>query len=86
MEDAPQLLKIPTSECPEIWIRLPQHKYPKSLSSIEDPMVPLEQNLYGHPLAGFLWDRLFDEVLLGLGWKKGPNWECLFVHRKQGFF
>ena len=23
----------------------------------EDPVVPLERNLYGHPLAGLLWER-----------------------------
>ena len=34
MEDAPKLLKIPKSECPDIWIRLPRHKLPKSWSSI----------------------------------------------------
>ena len=26
IEDAPKLLKIPKSECPDIWIRLPKHK------------------------------------------------------------
>ena len=26
MEDAPKSLKIPKSECPDIWIRLPRHK------------------------------------------------------------
>ena len=55
MEDAPKLLKIPKSECPDIWIRLPRYKWPKSWSSMEDPVVPLERNLYGHPLAGLLW-------------------------------
>ena len=50
MEDAPKLLKIPNSECPDIWTRLPRHKWPKSLSSVEDPVVPFERNLYGHPL------------------------------------
>ena len=54
MEDAHKLLKIPKSECPDIWIRLPRHKWPKSWSSMEDPVVPLERNLYGHPLAGLL--------------------------------
>ena len=49
-------------------------------------MVPPERNLYGHPLAGLLWERQFEEVLLELGWEKVPNWECLFVHRKQGYF
>ena len=52
MEDAHKLLRIPKLECPDIWIRLPRHNWPKSWSSIEDPVVPLERNLYGHPLAG----------------------------------
>ena len=43
MEDAPKLLKIPKSECPDIWIRLPKHKWPKSWSSMEDPVVLLER-------------------------------------------
>ena len=34
-EDAHKLLKTPKSECPDIWIRLPRHKWPKSWSSIE---------------------------------------------------
>ena len=56
MEDAPSLLKIPKSECPNIWICLPKHKWPKSWSSMEDPVVPLERNLYGHPLnSGKFW-------------------------------
>ena len=32
-EDAPKLLKIPTSECPDIWIRLPRHKWQSFLLS-----------------------------------------------------
>ena len=35
MEDAHKLLKIPKSECPDIWIRLPRHKWPKSWSSMK---------------------------------------------------
>ena len=84
MEDAHKLLKIPKSECPDIWIRLPRHKWPKSWSSMEDPVVPLERNLYGHPVAGLLWERQFEKVLLKHGWEKIPNWECLFVHREKG--
>ena len=52
MEDAPKLLKIPKSECPDIGIRLPRHKWPKSWTNIEDTVVPLERDLFGHPLAG----------------------------------
>ena len=64
MEDAPTLLKFPKSECPDIWIRLPEHKWPKSWSSMEDPVVPLERNLYGHPLGELLWERQFEKILL----------------------
>ena len=74
--DAPTVLKIPKSECPDIWIRLPKHKWPKSWSSMEDPVVPLERNLYHHPLAGLLWERQFWKVLLEHGWENVPNWEC----------
>ena len=86
IEDAPKLLKIPKSERPDTWIRLPRHKWPKSRSSVEDLVVPLERNLYGHPLAGLLWERQFEKILLKHGWGKIPNWECLFVHREKGLF
>ena len=48
VEDAHKLLKIPKSECPDIWFRLPRHKWPKSWSS-------MERELYGHPLVGLFW-------------------------------
>ena len=48
----------------DIWIRLPKHKWPKSWSSMEDPVVPLERNLYGHRLAGLLWESQFEKILL----------------------
>ena len=86
IEDAPKSLKIPKSECPDTWIRLPRHRWPKSWSTMEDPVVPLERILYGHPLAGLLWERQFEKSLLKYGWEKVPNWECLFVHRQKGLF
>ena len=53
---------------------------------MEDPVVPLERNLGGHPLAGLLWERQFDKVLFIYGWEKVPNWECLLVNREIGLF
>ena len=53
---------------------------------MEDPVVPLERNLYGHPLAGLLWERQLEKVLLKHGWEKVPNWECLFANREKGLF
>ena len=72
-EDAPKLLKIPKSECPDIWIRLPRHKWPRSWYSMEDPVVPLERNLQGHPLAGMVWEWQFEKILLQHGWEKVSN-------------
>ena len=86
MEDAPSLLQIPKSERPDILIRLSKHKWPKSWSSMEDPVVPLERNLYSHPLAGLLWERQFEKVPLEHGSEKVPNWECFFVNREKGLF
>ena len=53
---------------------------------MESPVVLLERNLYGHPLAGLLWERQFEKIRLKRGWEKVPNWECLFVHREKGLF
>ena len=86
MEDAPKLLKIPKAECPDIWIRLPRHKWPKSWSSMEDRVVLVERNLFGHPLAGLLRERQFEKILLKYGWEKVSNWDCLFVHREKELF
>ena len=72
-EDASSLFKIPKSECPDIWIRLPKHKWAKSRSSAEDPVVPLERNLHGHPLAGLQWERQFEKVLSEHGWEQVPQ-------------
>ena len=58
MEDAPTSLKIPKSECPDIWIRLPEHKWPKSWPS------------YGRSGRSFGAKSVqFEEVLLKYGLK-----------------
>ena len=44
MEDAQKVFKIPKSECPDVWIRLPKQKWPKSGEYIEDSVVLLERN------------------------------------------
>ena len=83
MVDAPSLLKKIQPERPDIWIRLPKHKWPKSLSTVEDPVIPLERKLFGHPPAGLLWARQFEKVLLEHGWGKVPNWEHSYVNRQK---
>ena len=51
---------------------------------MEDAVVLLERNLYGHPLAGLLSEWQFEKVPFKYGWEKVPNWECSFVNREKG--
>ena len=44
---------------------------------MEDPVVPLERNLNGHPLAGLLWERQFEKILLKHGLENFSNLELL---------
>ena len=62
-----------------------RHQWPKSWSSMEDPVVLLERNLHSNPLAGLLWERQFENILLKPAWEKVSKCECLFVHRKKGY-
>ena len=50
---------------------------------MEDPVVPLERNLYGHPLAGLLWERQIEKILFKHGWEKIRNWESWFIVKKD---
>ena len=47
MVDASKLLQVPEAHCPEIWIS----------DKMDDPVVHLEKNSFGHPLASLLWER-----------------------------
>ena len=87
MEDAPTLRKLSKSECPDIWTRLPRHRWPKTWNCVEEPAVALERKLYRHPLFTIaIGERQFGKVLLENGWENTPTWECLCVHRQQGLF
>ncbi len=85
MKDAHKLLKIPKSEFPDIRIRPPRHEWPKSWSSMEDPVVPLEKNC-----TVILWQDYCGKGNLrkfhwNMGWENIPNWKCLFVHREKDY-
>ena len=53
---------------------------------MEDPVVPLERNLYGHPLAGLSWERQFDKVLLKLLGRKFLIGNAFSLTEKKGLF
>ena len=84
-EDAHKLLKIPKSECPDIWIRLPRHKWPKTCPVWKIQLFLLK-GICTVILWLDLWERQFEKFLLKHGLEKIPNWECLFVHRETGLF
>ena len=54
-------------------------------SSMEDPVVPLERNLYGHPLTGLLWERQFEKILLKYVWEKVSNWNAYSYTVKKDY-
>ena len=70
VQDAAKLLKIPKSEGTDMWTRF-------SLSDIEDPIVPLEGNLYELPLSWSTFSRYSNKSWM----YEVRNWWCLFVHR-----
>ena len=83
MEDVPTSLKFPKSECPDIWIRLPKHKWPKSCPvwkiqsflSNEICTVTFWQDCYGKGiLRKFCWN------IVG---RRFPNGNVLFVNRAK---
>ena len=46
MKDAPELLHLSEKDYLKIWIRLPKAGRPQHEDSIDDPVVPLERNLF----------------------------------------
>ena len=51
---------------------LRRNRRPKHWDYSEDPMVPVESNLFGHPLAGLPCERRLEDVLLHEGWEMYP--------------
>ena len=62
---------------------MPKARRPQHWVSIDDPLVPLERNLHGHPLAGLLWEKQLEKVLIEERCGQVPGWECPYLHRKM---
>ena len=84
LSDAVRLLGM--NAMPETWITLPRDRWPKSWRGMKDPVCPLTQNLYGHPLAGLLWVKGSQERILNAGFTKVKEWESLYVHYEKKMF
>ena len=44
-----------------------KHRWPKSWSNMEDRVVPLEKNLYGHPFGRTIMGKAISESSIGTG-------------------
>ena len=84
MEDAPKLFK-------KSKIGMSRHLDSSTTTQVAKIMVQYgrpsrsswTKSVWSSPLAGLLWERQFEKILLKYGWEKVSNWECLFVHREK---
>ena len=50
---------------------------------IDQPVVRLESNVYGHPLAGLFWELKLEDIWLQEHWENVKRWEYLFPSERQ---
>ena len=84
LENANKLLG--TGTIPKTYVSLPRNKWPASWRGMNEPVVELKRNLYGHPLAGLLWDKASERWITKQGFKKVQGWECLYYHSEEQLF
>lgn len=54
---------------------------------METPACLLRRNLYGHKLAGVLWQKHAEDIIINkLEIDKLLSWECLYVHREEQLY
>ena len=85
MSEVPRLPRLLERGCPHTWKRQSRSRRPTQWGAIQEPVVPPERKLHGHPLAGLLWVRRLEDVL-GRNWATVRSWECLHVHRPYHVF
>ena len=62
-------------------------KDPTDFQRMKVPVCPLRRSLYGHKLAGFLWQNHAEDIIINkLESDKLLSWECLYFHRQNSFF
>ena len=76
------------NEFVDTWVQLPRNRWPASwhikfANCDSPPVCPLRRNLYGHKLAGLLWQKYAEEKILSLGFEKAMEWDCLYVHKAE---
>ena len=81
LEDAPRLLRIPEVRMSRFFGCVFHDTNGRNHGqNIEDPVVLLEQHLYGHSTCRTLMEETArGSFYLNLEVKKVPNWECMCV-------
>ena len=69
----------------DIWTRLPRHKWPKSWSDIEDPVVPLEQKFVRTPTCWSLVGKTVRGSSNGTSMGKSPELGMNLIDNKDFF-
>ena len=60
---------------------------PDEFKHLDRPVCRLCRNLYGHKLAGLLWQKDAEDVIINkLKFETVQGWECLYFHRQKQLF
>ena len=85
MENAPTLLKLPKSECPDIWRRLPRYEWQKGWQNIEEPVVPYGKEFVRTMHCRFATESTVRKSSTRKWMDKSTNLgNVCSVHRQQG--
>ena len=81
VSDAPQAYTQSWLCGSETWVVLPKEYWPPHFHDIEDPVVPLDYSLYGHPDAGTFWEDKSHSKILSEGFER-TGWDSLFWNKE----
>ena len=81
VSDAPQAYTQSRLRGSETWVVLPKEYWPDHFWEIDDPVVPLDYSLYGHPDAGTFWEDKSHAKILSTGFER-TGWDSLFWHEE----
>ena len=65
------------------YVRLPKAWWPDSWHKIADPCCRMLRALYGHPDAGYYWERHCRSIIVKLGFKELENWPNVYFHKER---
>ena len=75
LDEAWKMMGNNPDEFPVTYISLPRNRRPRDWDQkFNDPVVVLDLNLYGHPLAGLIWELHCEKIVRTLGFQRVPSW------------